>query len=101
VFPHFILAMVVYTLGEMILVPTSTAVTADFAPPDLRGRYMGMLGLTWSIGFGIGPTLGGLIGDHIAPNAIWWLTSLSGIFAALIFIALARYSQKRIATTIV
>jgi MFS family permease len=101
VFPHFILAMVVYTLGEMILVPTSTAVTADFAPPDLRGRYMGMLGLTWSIGFGIGPTLGGLIGDHIAPNAIWWITSLFGIFAALIFIALARYSQKRIATTIV
>lgn len=97
-FPHFILAMAVYTLGEMILVPTSTAVTADFAPPDLRGRYMGMLGLTWSIGFGIGPTLGGLIGDHIAPNAIWWITSLFGVFAALIFMALSRVQAR--ATTI-
>lgn len=97
-FPHFILAMIIYTFGEMILVPTSTAVTADFAPPEMRGRYMGMLGLTWSIGFGIGPTLGGLIGDHIGPTAIWWITAFSGVAAAFVFLALARRKRSRAAT---
>jgi MFS family permease len=94
-FPHFILAMVIYTFGEMILVPTSTALTADFAPAEMRGRYMGMLGLTWSIGFGIGPTVGGLISDHIGPAAIWSITALSGVLAALIFIALSRIKSTR------
>jgi MFS family permease len=94
-FPHFIAAMVVYTFGEMILVPTSTAVTADLAPADLRGRYMGMLGLTWSVGFGIGPIIGGLISDHLAPIALWPLTALSGVIAAIIFLALARIAPIR------
>jgi len=97
-FPHFVWAMVIFTFGEMILVPTSTAITADFAPPEMRGRYMGMLGLTWSIGFGIGPTLGGLIGDHIGPTAIWWITAFSGVAAAIIFIMLARIKPARATT---
>ena len=94
-FPHFIAAMVVYTFGEMILVPTSTAITADLAPADLRGRYMGMLGLTWSVGFGIGPVVGGLISDHLAPIALWPLTALSGVFAAIIFLAITRFTPIR------
>jgi MFS family permease len=102
-FPHFIAAMVIYTFGEMVLVPTSTAITADLAPPELRGRYMGMLGLTWSLGFGIGPILGGLIIDHIAPRALWPITASAGIAAALIFLALARlapvYSQRAVTAT--
>ena len=89
-FPHFIAAMVVYTFGEMILVPTSTAVTADLAPANLRGRYMGMLGLTWSVGFGIGPIIGGLISEHIAPIALWLITPIAGVLAAILFIVLQR-----------
>lgn len=89
-FPQFILAMMVYTFGEMLLVPTSTAVTADLAPPEMRGRYMGMLGLTWSVGFGIGPIVAGMISDHIAPSAIWSITAVAGVFAAILFLALRR-----------
>lgn len=94
-FPHFIAAMVVYTFGEMVIVPTATAVTADLAPQELRGRYMGMLGLTWSLGFGIGPVIGGLITDYLAPRALWPLTATAGLAAALIFLALARLAPVR------
>jgi MFS family permease len=94
-FPHFVAAMIVYTFGEMLLVPTSTAVTADLAPADMRGRYMGMLGLTWSIGFGIGPIVGGLIGDQLGANAIWSITATTGLFAAIIFLTLKRYAPMR------
>jgi MFS family permease len=77
-------------------VPTSTAVTADLAPADMRGRYMGMLGITWSIGFGIGPIVGGLIGDQLGANAIWPITATTGVFAAIIFLALKRYAPMRV-----
>ena len=97
-FPHFIAAMVVYTFGEMILVPTSTAVTADLAPAELRGRYMGMLGLTWSVGFGIGPIIGGLISDHLTPIALWPLTALSGLLAAIIFLSITRLPTYPVAS---
>jgi MFS family permease len=99
-FPHFIAAMVVYTFGEMVLVPTSTAVTADLAPAELRGRYMGILGLTWSVGFGIGPIIGGLISDHLVPIALWPLTALSGVFAAIIFLGIARLSPIRVSRAV-
>ena len=91
-FPHFVAAMVVYTIGEMLLVPTSTAVTADLAPAAMRGRYMGMLGLTWNIGFGIGPIVGGLIGDQLGASSIWSITALSGLIATIIFLSLYRYA---------
>ncbi|MBI3913989.1 MAG: MFS transporter [Chloroflexi bacterium] len=94
-FPHFVLAMAVTTVGEMILAPTSTSITADLAPAEMRGRYMGMLGLTWTIGFGIGPILGGFITDNFAPAAVWLLTSVAAVTGALIFLLLARSATAR------
>ena len=35
-FEHFVVAMAIATIGEMITVPTATAITADLAPPDIR-----------------------------------------------------------------
>jgi MFS family permease len=94
-FPHFIVSMVVATLGEMIVVPTSTAITADLAPPEMRGRYMGMLGLTWTLGFGIGPILGGIIIDQIAPRALWPLMGSAALVGAMVYLILARFAQVR------
>ncbi len=90
-FPHFVASMVVLTLGEMIVVPTATALTADLAPADLRGRYMGVLGLTWNVGFGIGPILGGVIIDQLAPRALWPIMGSAALVGALILLFLARF----------
>ncbi|MBI5030080.1 MAG: MFS transporter [Chloroflexi bacterium] len=95
-FPHFVAAMIVYTFGEMLLVPTSNAVTADLAPADMRGRYMGMLGLTWSIGFGVGPIIGGLIGDQLGASAIWMITATSGFLSAFVFLLLQRFAPVQV-----
>ncbi len=55
------LAAVIYALGEClysaIMVPTASVL----APENLRGRYLGALGLTFQGGFMLGPSLGGLI----------------------------------------
>jgi len=54
-------AIVVYAIGEClytaILLPTATAM----APEELRGRYLGLVGLAWQGGFLIGPSLGGVV----------------------------------------
>jgi MFS family permease len=43
----FVLAMVIITVGEMIVAPVSQSLTARFAPEDMRGRYMAVFGISW------------------------------------------------------
>ncbi len=96
-FPHFLLAMAVMTLGEMLVAPISTALAADLAPAHMRGRYMAMLGLTWTVGYGVGPMLGGIISDNYSARALWPLMGIAGFFGAAIFLMLARFAPARAA----
>jgi len=93
-FPTFLASMAILTIGEMIMIPTSTALTANLAPAEMRGRYMGIYGLTWSIGFGVGPVLGGYLNDNIAPAAIWHGGLLLGVAAAIGFVLLSRLIRR-------
>lgn len=94
-FPHFVASMAVGTLGEMIVVPSATAVTADLAPQAMRGRYMSVLGLTWSLGFGLGPVLGGIISDQLAPRALWPLMGSAALAGAVVYLAMTRWVSAR------
>ena len=69
----FVLAIVVITIGEMIVVPTSQTLAMGFAPEEKRGRYMGMFGVTWSIPATIGPGAAGLILDNLNPDLLWYI----------------------------
>ena len=46
-YPMFVVAMVIITIGEMIVSPVSQALVASFAPEDMRGRYMAVSGFSW------------------------------------------------------
>ncbi len=89
-FPTFVASMVVLTIGEMIMMPTSTVLTASLAPPTMRGRYMSVYSLTWGISLGIGPVIGGFLNDNLAPVAIWYGGLAMGLVGALGFVLLAR-----------
>ena len=95
----FILAAFIITFGEMIVVPTSQALAANFAPPDMRGRYMAVYGLSAAIPTTIGPGLAGLILDNFNPNLLWYLGGVLCIVSALGFYILHRWlgAQKRFA----
>ncbi|MEA4908177.1 MAG: MFS transporter [Anaerolineaceae bacterium] len=69
----FALAIVVITLGEMIIMPTSQALAVNFAPEEMRGRYMALYGLIWMIPATIGPGAAGYILDHYNPNLLWYV----------------------------
>lgn len=79
-------SMVVMTIGELILVPTSSTYVANLAPADMRGRYMSIYGMTWTISTGIGPVAGGMLNDRLGPLAIWFGGGAAGLFSALLFV---------------
>jgi MFS family permease len=80
--PAFAFGMVVMTLGELVVAPTSSSLVAEMAPPMQRARYMGLLSLTYSFGTGVGPVLGGLASEAFAPSAIWYGGGLVALAAA-------------------
>ena len=94
-FAGFLVSMIILTIGELIMIPTSTALTANLAPPDMRGRYMGVYGLTWGVAMGIGPVLGGTLNDQVAPVAIWYAGLVLGAVAMIGFLVLARVMPRR------
>ena len=81
--PTLLLVVVLFTLGEMIAMPVASAYIADRAPADMRGRYMGGLGLTWAIGLTLGPSLGlKMHAQH--PLVLWAGCGLLGLTAAVL-----------------
>lgn len=81
----FVTAIVVITIGEMIIMPVSSALTANFAPADMRGRYMAIYGISWGLPAIIGPTAAGLIIDGPNPNLIWFLGGALTLVSAASF----------------
>ena len=84
----FVLAVVVITIGEMIVVPTSQALAANFAPAEMRGRYMAIYGLSWAIPSTFGPGAAGVILDNYNPNLLWYIGGVLCAFSVLSFYAL-------------
>ncbi len=56
--PTLVACTLLFTLGEMVTMPMVSAYVADLAPANLRGRYLGVSGLTWAIALTFGPGLG-------------------------------------------
>jgi len=90
----FWLCMVIATIGEMIVVPTSTTRAAAMAPDEMRGRYMSVYNLTTGIGSGIGPLLGGYLSDSLGAVATWYGGGLIGFAGAAAFL-IDLLAQKR------
>jgi MFS family permease len=76
----FVVNIIIITIGEMLVVPTSQALVAGFAPEDKRGRYMAIFGLSWAIPSTIGPGAAGYIIDNFNPNLLWYI---GGILCAV------------------
>lgn len=85
----FWIAMTVFTVGEMISAPMTSAYVARLAPERLRGRYMGALGLAWN-GAGIAGPLIGFRLFGIDPLLVWLGCGLLGLAAATVILRLGR-----------
>lgn len=86
--PLFVLAMVIITIGEMIVMPTSNSLAAAFAPEDKRARYMAAFGFTWAIPSMVGPWAAGIIMDNYNPAYVWYIGGILCVAAILAFYGL-------------
>lgn len=89
-YAFFSVAMIIITIGEMFVAPTSQALAAQLAPENMRGRYMGVFGFSRTISSAIGSFLAGLIMDHAEPRWVWYAVGLVGLVAAGGFVLLQR-----------
>jgi MFS family permease len=93
----FLVAVSIVTIGEMIMFPVNKALAASFSPAEMRGRYMAVYDLGWTIPATIGPAAAGLILDNYNPNILWYLGGALCALAAFSFYALHLWlgSQSR------
>ena len=88
--------VIIWTFGEMILFPSSSAYVADLAPAEKRGVYMGLYVMTFSVAFMIGPWVGVTILDRFGATALWGGTLGCGcLAAAIIFVVHSVDADKR------
>jgi len=84
-FVLFMLNIVIITIGEMIVMPTSQTLVAGFAPEDMRGRYMAVASLAWAIPQTIGPGAAGYILDNYNPNLLWYIGGILTLISVMGF----------------
>jgi len=94
VYLMFMLAMVIITIGEMVIIPVAQAYVGNAAPEDMRGRYSGVMGFSWMIPWMIGPLLAGLIMDYGDPNWVWYGSAILGMIAAFGFLWLRKSHDR-------
>ena len=94
---EFQISIIILTLGELMIAPTSTALTANLSPQEMRGRYMSIFGLTYGVASGIGPLIAGFLNDTIAPVAIWYGGMVMALISVGGYLLMRREYHKRTA----
>jgi len=89
------IAMIIITVGEMIVTPVSQATAASFAPEDKRGRYMAVFGFSWSIPSLFGVIVAGLVMENIGPNWVWYIAGILSLVSVIGFSLLHGVTRKR------
>lgn len=89
-------AVTVWTLGEIASAPVVSAVAARLAPPDLRGRYQGMVAGAFAVASMVAPVLGGAVLDRWGA-AVWVGCVLVGVVSAAAMFALGPSLRRRMA----
>lgn len=91
--------VVIWTLGEIILLPSTAAYVADMAPPERRGEYMGLYMMTSSLAFTIGPWIGAEILERFGARVLWSATfvcaGLSALMMSRVYSRAPCYEKER------
>lgn len=78
----------VVSCGELLVAPSQISLAANVAPPDRRGRYLGVYGFAEMLGRSLGPLLGTVALERFAsrPWMHWTIIGAVGCAAGLGFL---------------
>jgi MFS family permease len=89
---QLIIALMIFTTGEILAIPTIRAIVPRFAPKHATGSYIGIYGLFYSLGSSLGPYGGSLLYGSDLSLKVWllWgtmaLILLVGLMILIIYI---------------
>jgi len=90
----FLLAMVVITIGEMVIAPVIQTIVANIAPEDMRARYSAVFHLSWGVASAVGPLAAGIILDNANPDLVWIAAGIICLSVALGYLMLrSRFTE--------
>jgi MFS family permease len=73
-FSHLVISMVLITIAEMVITPSSQSYASKLARAENRGRYLAFYNLAQTFGWAFGPLLGGILLDTFPGRSIFiWL----------------------------
>ncbi len=78
----FMAAMIILTVGEMLVWPAVPTIANDLAPKGREGFYQGFVNSTATGGRMIGPLLGGVLVDLYGMNMLFF------VLIGLLFVAM-------------
>jgi MFS family permease len=90
----FLLAVVVFTAGEILSSPQAMAFIADWAPPEVRGRYPSFYQAMWSVAFAVNPAIALPLHAALGERAFWALMPLVAAPGALVLLRLDRTADR-------
>ncbi|MFL1500744.1 MFS transporter [Pseudomonas sp. O64] len=77
----WVLAMIIFTVGEIIIIPAEYLFIDYIAPEDMRGVYYGAQNLS-NLGAALGPVLCGVALSFYAPQAMFYVLSMCIVLAS-------------------
>lgn len=84
----YAIAVVVWTLGEIVHSPVNMGLIARFSPSTARGRYQGIHALAWATATMAAPLCAGIVIDRFGPDTLWAACTVLGVCAAVGYWAL-------------
>lgn len=87
--PLYVVGVVLWTLGEMCVLPVANAMVSDLAPTDRRGRYQGGYSLSWGLAVASAPLIGMSVLEHAGARTLWLGVATTAVGIAIAHLALA------------
>ena len=90
----FLLCVLLWTAGEILTIPQMSAFLADWAPPELRGRYLGIAQAAWGLGSTVAPVALLPLHARLPEWAFWGLLGLVVLPAVPLMLDLDRRADR-------
>ncbi|MGC9512972.1 MAG: MDR family MFS transporter [Fidelibacterota bacterium] len=93
-YPLILLMITIITSGEIIGIPTGNTIVSYMSPEGKHGRYQGIYSLATTLGWSVGPFIGGVSMDLLPdPKVLWFVLSLFSFMAVWGFLWLKHHEK--------
>ncbi len=93
-FSYVVITVVVWTIGEMLVLPLLISYIASLSNEKNRGKYMGMFSFTFSFTIVLGPIFGMWLYQNLGANPLWYIVGIAGFIVTFAFLILDKYISK-------